>query len=176
MPHVLRTRAAPCQHPRLPLTSCCATHSRAYPPAGVASELESCSTKPSDPAACCTSAMPGLHGTIFAAQAAFTLAQLLTQRLAWLSEVLAAIEHDAGLARLGLTEAVLSVMLGAALEPVLQARHSTGPSGLQSPGSGGHRVLRMAQLHQEAGLQQDANYAGAALAGTKEDPSLLVQG
>lgn len=69
---------------------------------------------------------------MLAAQAAFTLAQLLSQRLAWLSEVLAAIEHDAGLARLGLTEAVLSVMLGAALEPVLQARHSTGPSGLQS--------------------------------------------
>lgn len=68
-----------------------------------------------------------------AVQVAFALSQLLSHRLAFLKGVLAAIEHDAGLARLGLTEAVLlGVLHGGLLKPVLMERHANGPSGLQS--------------------------------------------
>ena len=67
-----------------------------------------------------------------ALQTAAALEHLLCECVVRYSGVLAAVEQDAALARHGLTQEVLSAMLGIGLQPLLLARHSEGPLGLQS--------------------------------------------
>ena len=71
-------------------------------------------------------------GPSTAVQTASALEHLLHERVVQYSAVLAAVEQDAALARHGLTQKVLSAMLGIGLQPLLLARHSEGPLGLHS--------------------------------------------
>ena len=57
---------------------------------------------------------------------------LLRQRVVSYAAVLAAVEQDAALAQHGVTRHLLSAMLGPCLQPLLLARHSEGPVGLES--------------------------------------------
>ena len=68
--------------------------------------------------------------TISILQVATAFAELLGQRVVRLQAVLAAVEQDAALARHGLTEPMMSTMLGPGLKALLLTRHS-GPQGLQ---------------------------------------------
>lgn len=79
----------------------------------------------------CTAAFRALQPLTDAAQVASNLAELLGHQVVRLKEVLAAIEQHAALAQHGLTQALLSAILGFGLQSVLEARLVTGPQGLR---------------------------------------------
>ena len=65
-------------------------------------------------------------------QAVSALCQLMSARFTRLGDILVAVEHHAGLARHGLTEAPAANLLFSLL-PLFQARHNSGPVKLQRP-------------------------------------------